>query len=131
MFSLPNADFLKQTTYTFAIKILCRKCFLKEASMYHLNAHNLKNNYSLSESTQYCSLSSMLHYIGNNSVTKDATSYSLSLCISGAFLVCRWPLFLLAFATRTVLRPSPSKPESSPEMEMGPYQRQSHPRAVL
>lgn len=89
--------------------------------MHHLNARNLKNNCSLLESTQYYSPSSTLHYIENKSVMKNATSYSLSLCISGAFLVCCWPLFLLAFAPQTVLRPSPPKPESSPEMELGPY----------
>lgn len=126
MFSLANADFLKQTTYTFAIKIFCRKQFLKEASMHLLNAHNLKNNCSLLESTQYGSPSSMPHYIENNSVMKNATSYSLSLCISGAFLVCCWQLFFLALAPQTVLGPSPTKPESSAEMEVGPYQRQSH-----
>lgn len=126
MFSSPAADFLKQAAYTFAIKIFCRKYFLKEASVHHRNARNVKNHCSLLESTQYSSSSSMLHYVENTSVVKNATSYSLSLCISGAFLVCCWPLFLLAFAPWTVLRPSPTKPESSPEMEMGPYWRQSH-----
>lgn len=123
MFSLPNADFLKQTRYTCAIKRFCRKRFLKEATMHHLKAHNLKHNYSLLGSTQYCSPSSMLHYVESNSVMKNVLSYSLLLCISSAFLVCCWLLFLLAFTPQTVLRPSPTKPESSPAMEMGPCWR--------
>lgn len=107
------------------------KHFLKEARTHYLNVHNLRNNCSLLESIQYCIPSSMLHYIENNSVMKNATSYSLSLCISDAFLVCCWPLFLQAFTPQTVLRPSPTKPEISPEVEMGLYWRQSHLEWVL
>lgn len=58
--------------------------------MHLLNAHNLKNNCSLLESTQYGSPSSMPHYTENNSVMKNATSYSLSLYF------WRFPSLLLA-----------------------------------
>lgn len=126
MFSLPKADFLKQTACTFAIRIYCRKPFSKEASMHHPNACNLKDNGSLLESSWYCSPSRVLHYVESNSAVKHAPSYSLFLCISGAFPVCCWPLFLLAFTPQTGLRPSPAKPESSPEREMGPCWRQPH-----
>jgi len=68
----------------------------------------------------------MLHCIENNSMMKNATNYSLSLCISGACRVFWWPCSLLTFAAWTVLRLSPTKSESSAEMEMGPYWRQLH-----
>lgn len=57
---------------------------------------------------------------------KNALSYSLLLSISGNFLVCCWPLFLLTFTPQAVLTLPPTKPESFPEMEVGSYWRQSH-----
>lgn len=67
------------------------------------------------ESTQYSSPSSVHHYKENNCAMRDVTLVTLCLCHFPALLLAT---FLAGFLPQRVLRPSPAKSESSPDMEV-------------
>lgn len=97
------------------MQIFRRKGFLKEACMPHLNAHNVKTKWGLLENTQYSSPSSMHPFRENNSDMRDVALVSLCFCHIPVLLLAT---LLAGFPPQTVLRPSPAKSESSPEMEV-------------